>query len=161
MSSHLLVVDDVPAICEVVKLALEADRHHRVMTAFNAFDAIAAIDLDRYDVAIIDASMPAVNGLTVAQHALARGVPVLLMTGEPLAQQSFTAGSIPFVAKPFHVKDIVEQTRLLLHEARERHAQLTVQMARLAKNLAQLDAALARSRALRRRSQELPHRLRR
>jgi len=152
---HVLVVDDVRAICDIVKFALEAETHHRVTTAFNAFDAIAAIAADRFDGAIIDASMPAVNGLTVAQHALGRGVPVLLMTGEPLAQKSFAAGSIPFVAKPFHVKDIVEETRLLLRAARERHAQLSLQMAQLARNLAELDAAMARARALRKRARGL------
>ena len=158
---RVLVVDDIPAICGIVKMALEADGSCRVMTAVTAFDAIAALGIRRPDGAIIDVAMPAVDGLILARHALGLGVPVLMMTGEPTAQESFVASGIPFMAKPFHIHDVVAQTQLLLREATERHAQLTLQIARLTKNLTEMRGVLDRSRALHQRSQELRRRLKR
>jgi hypothetical protein len=51
--------------------------------------------------------MPTVSGVAIATHALNLGVPVLMMTGEPQLKESFTLSGIPFVAKPFHIRDIV------------------------------------------------------
>jgi DNA-binding response OmpR family regulator len=143
---HVLIVDDEPAICEVVKLALEADGTRRVTPASTAFDALAALRRDRPHGAIVDALMPKVSGISIASEALALGVPVLLMTGALHLQRAFTAHDIPFIAKPFHIAEMTAATRLLLGEARERHAQLTLQMARLIANVAELRGLVERSR---------------
>jgi DNA-binding response OmpR family regulator len=142
---HLLVVDDCPAICDVVKMALEADGTCFVTGASTAFDALVVLRHDRPDGAIIDASMPAVSGIGIASQALTLGVPVLMMTGEPRAREAFFANGIPFLAKPFRAAEVIGEARLLLRDARKRHAQLTMQMTRVAANIAELRQILERS----------------
>lgn len=158
---HVLVVNDAPAVCHVVKLALEEDGACSVTTASTAFDAIAAIDNERPNGAIIDAMMPGVTHLEIAKHALSLGVPVLMMTGELDLQEALIAHGIRFVPKPFRIRDLVAETKLLLQQARERHAQLVVTMARLAKTQAALAEVLEHSRALQKRAEELQRHLKR
>jgi DNA-binding NtrC family response regulator len=158
---HVLVVDDVPAICDIVKLALESDGACRVSMASSAFDAVAAIARDRPHGALIDAALPDLSGVVVANHALSLGVPVLMMTGDLQAQETFRDNGIPFVAKPFHIREVITQTSLLLREARERHAQLTLQMNRLIGNIAELREIVEQSRALKARSEALRRHLKR
>lgn len=142
---QVLVVDDEPSVCKVVKMALEADGSCLVTTATTAFDAVAALRDERPHGAIIDVSMPVVSGISIANQALSLGVPVLMMTGEPQTLEAFAANGIPFLGKPFRIAEVIGETRLLLREARERHAQLTMQMARVVANVSDLTRILERS----------------
>lgn len=130
-SPHVLVVDHEAAVCDVVRMALEADGAWRVTGALSAVDVLATLHEDRPHGVIIDAAMPPTSGLAVAVTALTLGIPVLLMTGTREVQQILSANGIPFLAKPIRIREVVTETRLLVREAKERHAQLTMQMARL------------------------------
>jgi DNA-binding NtrC family response regulator len=143
---HLLVVDDEPTIREVVKMALEADGTYRVTAVSSAIDALAVLRHDRPNGAIIDAAMPSAPDTPLANQALLLGVPVLIITGAPPVQEILSAHDIPFLAKPFRIKDVIAETRLLLSESKERHAQLAMRMARMVANLAELRDLLRQSR---------------
>lgn len=156
--THILVVDETSANCSIAKLALEADGAYQVTTASTAFDAVEAIELRHPQGAIIEAAMPQVSGLAIARHALSAGIPVLMMSGDTETQRALKAAGVPCLAKPLQVRDIVIQTMLLLQEARERHAQLTMQIARLAKTLVDLGEIIEHSRTLLQESEELRRR---
>lgn len=157
---HLLVVDEEPAICDVVKMALEADATCRVSRAFTAFDAVAVLRRDRPHGAIVDFCLTSAFGLMITSQALNLGVPVLITTGDLRTRERLRANGVPFLAKPYHIRDIVEQTRLLLEQARERHAQAAAQLVRLAANIAELQQLATASRAERQRLRATLRRLR-
>ncbi len=143
---HLLVVDEERAICDVVKMALEADATCRVSRAATAFDAVSVLRRDRPHGAIIDFCFRSPLGLTITSQALSLGVPVLLTTADLKTREALRANGVPFLAKPYHIRDVVKETHLLLEQARERHAQATAQLARLAANIAELRELTTASR---------------
>lgn len=143
---HVLVVDNEPAICELVQLALEADGSCRVSSASNVDDAIALLRRDPPDAAIIDAILPQSSGLQLAGEVLDRGVPVLIVTGEPATRERLESIGCPYLAKPFPINVLVAETNALLQEAPERRAELALLLPRLANRAAPLRIAMARLR---------------
>jgi DNA-binding response OmpR family regulator len=128
---HILVVDDEPAICELIQLALEADGSCRVTCTSSAGEAVTMLRRNRPDAAIIDAVLPQVSGLQLVGQALDLGVPVLIVTGELATRARLEDSGCPYLAKPFAISALVAETKALLYEAPQRRAQLAVLLPRL------------------------------
>src|SRR5690348_8300211 len=143
---HVLVVDNEPAICELVQLALEADGSCRVSTAFTFDGAFALLRRDPPDAAIIDAILPQSSGLQLAGQIVEHGVPVLIVTGEPATRARLESVGCPYLAKPFPIHVLVAETNALLDEALQRRAQLALLLPRLVAKAAPLRIAIARLR---------------
>lgn len=83
--ASVLVVDDEPDIRYLTQLQLELDGH-RVMTAADGAEALAAVQVDVPDVVILDVMMPGVDGWSVLEQLKAHldehisSVKVLMMT---------------------------------------------------------------------------------
>lgn len=140
---HLLVVDDEPAICELVQLALEADGSCRVTRASSVSEAVALLQRDPPDGAIIDAILPQLSGLQLASQFIDRGVPVLIVTGEPATRERLEDVGCPHLAKPFPINVLVAETNALLDEAVQRRAQLALLLPRLIARTMPLRIAMA------------------
>ena len=143
---HVLVVDNEPAICELVQLALEADGSCRVSSASNVDDALALLQRDPPDAAIIDAILPQSSGLQLAGQVLDRGLPVLIVTGEPATRERLESIGCPYLAKPFPINVLVAETKALLDDAHERRAQLALLLPRVVGKTTPLRIAMARLR---------------
>jgi two-component system, OmpR family, response regulator MprA len=128
---HVLVVDDHPDICDVVKMGLEIGSAFRVTCAANAADALATLHRDRPDVAIIDVVMAGIGGLGLAKRTLDLDIPVLLMTGAPLADEQLQTIDRPHILKPFRLRELVGQTLQLLADAKARQANLRAALERM------------------------------
>ena len=81
-SLHILVVDDEPVLCEVIKAELNSDGH-LVETATTGVAALTRLTAGPFDLVITDLAMPQMNGeqLAAAIHTSLPGLPVILMTG--------------------------------------------------------------------------------
>ena len=79
---HLLVVDDEPALREVVTEYLAADGHH-VETATNGREGLEKFLAGRFDVVVTDQGMPEMSGdqLAAAIKRVAPNTSVILLTG--------------------------------------------------------------------------------
>ena len=79
---RILVVDDHPAICEIVSAYLAEDRHI-VATASSAREAMDRFCTERFDLVITDRAMPEVNGDELAGiiKELQPREPVIMLTG--------------------------------------------------------------------------------
>lgn len=64
---RILVVDDEPQVCELVKAMLEYDRH-TVSTATSASAAMDALEKESFDVMITDYLMPGMKGDQLGVH---------------------------------------------------------------------------------------------
>jgi DNA-binding response OmpR family regulator len=143
---HVLVVDNEPAICELVQLALEADGSCRVSSASNVDDALALLQRDPPDAAIIDAILPQSSGLQLAGQVLDRGVTVLIVTGEPATRERLESIGCPYLAKPFPINVLVAENKALLDDAHQRRAQLALLLPRVVSKATPLRIAMARLR---------------
>ena len=109
--SYVLVIDDQPAIRTVVQTALEEDGAFRVSGASTGDDALARFDTDAPDLIVLDLVMPGMHGLELAAHACARGIPVVLMTGEPTMTATLENLACPHLHKPFRMEHLLAEAR--------------------------------------------------
>jgi DNA-binding response OmpR family regulator len=120
--SYVLVIDDQPAIRTVVQTALEEDGAFRVSGASTGDDALARFDSDVPDLIVLDLVMPGMHGLELAAHACARGIPVVLMTGEPTMTVMLESLACPHLHKPFRMEQLLAEARAALEDsAANRH----------------------------------------
>jgi two-component system phosphate regulon response regulator OmpR len=117
----LLVVDDQPEICEVIRSYLD-QQGYGVDYATDGLSAKGRLEADAYDLVILDILMPGEGGLKLVKFAETQDIPVLLMSGHPvmigeIAQQF----PYPLLSKPFHLKELDEAVRSAIEAWHNRH----------------------------------------
>lgn len=100
----ILVVDDEPTVCDVVRGALEID-NHRVIVAHNGVDALELAEQysDELDLALLDVTMPNMDGPSLARHLQGKitGIAVIMMTGHAESAVRTACLKLPLIQKPF------------------------------------------------------------
>jgi DNA-binding NtrC family response regulator len=132
MVLRLLVVDDDVAVRTVMRTALEADATRSVICAAGAEEAMAAIAKERPDAALVDACLPTVSGLDLANRLVLADIPVLLVSGHPDYQSQMAANGCRFLPKPFRLEALYTEVRILLDDATEHNRLLAEGLERLA-----------------------------
>jgi len=104
--ARILVVDDEPEICEVLKEFLEA-RGYLVTTASSGAEALRAIEKQRPHLILLDIVMPGMNGLETLQRILEtdRTIPVSMLTAVDdykVVKQAIGKGAYDYITKPIN-----------------------------------------------------------
>ena len=104
---HILVVDDDPMNCAMVRLRLEK-LGFTIESAPDGSVAVALVSAKRYDLILMDLQMPVMNGLEATRQIRrlpnGAGVAILGSTANLVLeqrQQCMDAGMTGFVTKPF------------------------------------------------------------
>jgi two-component system OmpR family response regulator len=110
-----LVVDDEPAISELVSMALRYEKFD-VQTAASGHAAVAQAKEFQPDVIILDIMLPDFDGLEVMRRIRQDNadVPVLFLTAKDAVADrvvGLTAGGDDYVTKPFSVEELVARIR--------------------------------------------------
>ncbi len=113
---HILVVDDDPAILELLARALTTDEV-RVSTARRVSVARDVLMRQTVDLVIADARMPGESGLQFTHSARDVGIASILMSGDPewTFEHGIAAGG--YLAKPFDLKRLRHLVAQRLAEA--------------------------------------------
>jgi CheY-like chemotaxis protein len=107
---RILAVDDEPNILELLKVFLEADGNHQVVTAASGAAALAAIETAGvdFDCLLLDIQMPEMNGLDLCERIRAlpdyAHVPIIMLTAmsqKTYIDKAFSVGATDYVTKPF------------------------------------------------------------
>lgn len=123
MPSRILVVEDEPAIRELLRVNLQ-HAGFSVVACESAEAAAAALDLQTPELIILDWMLPGQSGLEFARALRAqsrhREIPVILLTaraqeGDKL--QAFDVGADDYVTKPFSPRELTARVRALLRRA--------------------------------------------
>src|SRR5204862_6023439 len=109
----IVLVEDAPALLSLLTEVLE-DEGCRVPAASRRGPARRA--LRKSDVALLVAGsvLRGGNGDDVAKSASRRGLPIIMMSGEPDRIARLTGGPLPFLQKPFRATALVRLVRQLL-----------------------------------------------
>ena len=105
---RMLVADDDPAILRLIATILEKESF-TVVTARDGREAYKILQTDAdFTAAILDVVMPHISGPELVRYmkseARLKQIPVMMMTAEQdpkLSSDSFAAGAIVFLPKPF------------------------------------------------------------
>jgi two-component system OmpR family response regulator len=110
-----LVVDDEPAISELVSMALRYEKFE-VRTASSGRTAVAEAKDFNPDIIVLDIMLPDFDGLEVMRRIRADNadVPVLFLTAKDAVADrvvGLTSGGDDYVTKPFSVEELVARIR--------------------------------------------------
>src|SRR4051794_9317268 len=96
---HILVVEDDPLVSEVVAAALDdAYETSLVETSIAALEKVESMAID---LMLLDCTLPGGVDARLIPAADRRGVPVVLMSGDPGRMEKLVDQPRPFVLKPF------------------------------------------------------------
>ena len=118
MTASILVVDDEPAIQDILNWALSAEGY-RVTTAGNGKEALARVEHEDFDVIVTDIVMPGIDGLEVLERSrvLNPRAAVIVMTAYAALDTAIAAlrrGASDYLEKPFSVDLLKERVQRLL-----------------------------------------------
>ena len=119
---RVLVVDDEPAIVEIVKTYLEREGLS-VETAAGVEETRRALERGAVDLLVLDITLPDGSGLDVLRAALPNPhVPTIVLTsrsGEADRIVGLELGADDYVSKPFSPRELVARVRALLRRTAE------------------------------------------
>jgi two-component system, response regulator RegA len=110
-SPHLLLVDDDPTFCEVMRRALTR-RGYRVTLAHGVNEALASARNEPPGYAVIDLKMPGESGLRLIPEllSLSASVRIVVLTGYAsvaTAVEAIKLGATHYLAKPVDADEVV------------------------------------------------------
>ena len=116
----ILIVDDEPAIRDMVAVALEV-AGFKCLRAENARTAYTLIIDEQPDLVLLDWMMPETSGIELLRRLrrdeLTSELPVILLTAkaeEDNLVQGLNAGADDYVTKPFSPRELIARVRALL-----------------------------------------------
>lgn len=128
MSSTILVIEDEPAIQELISVNLSF-AGHKVLRAFDTEQAQTLIRAELPDLILLDWMLPGASGVQFARRLRAdertRDVPVIMLTAKGSEQdkvEGLEAGADDYITKPFSPRELMARIKAVL---RRRAPQLT------------------------------------
>jgi two-component system, OmpR family, response regulator len=118
---RVLVVEDDANLNRQLKEAL-TDAGYAVDVAFDGEEGHFLGDTEPYDAVVLDIGLPQMDGLSVLEEWRRAGktVPVLLLTARDRWSdkvQGIDSGADDYVAKPFHMEELLARVRALVRRA--------------------------------------------
>lgn len=118
---RILVVEDDKELNRQLCTAL-ADSGYVVDKALDGEEGHFLGDTEPYDAAILDLGLPLLDGISVLERwrKAGRNMPVLILTARDRWSDKVSgidAGADDYVAKPFHIEEILARVRALIRRA--------------------------------------------
>ena len=119
--ARILIAEDDPSMRQFLAMALERAGHGATLCE-DGLSALAALEGGTFDLLLADIVMPGMDGIELSQRAaaLAPSMKIMFITGFAAvvmdqAKDAAPAGqSSEILAKPFHLKDLVDRVERLL-----------------------------------------------
>src|SRR6187431_1696342 len=125
MQKHILIVDDEPAIRDMVAFALRKGDFEPAH-AGDAREAQASIAERVPDLILLDWMLPGTSGLELARRwrkdALTRDIPIIMLTARGEENDrvgGLEAGVDDYVVKPFSARELLARIRAVLRRSRD------------------------------------------
>ena len=118
--TEILVVEDEPAIQELIAINLE-HAGHRVQRAYSAAEADAMIRDVRPDLILLDWMLPDLTGTALARKLRGdprmKDIPIIMLTAraqETDKVEGLEAGADDYITKPFGPQELLESVEAVL-----------------------------------------------
>src|SRR5574340_1270623 len=128
MSATILIVEDEPAIRELLVLNLQ-QAGHRPVAAASAEQALAQLRDTLPDMILLDWMLPGISGVEFARRIKAdariREVPIIMLTARGDEQDKITGletGAEDYITKPFSPRELAARIKAVLRRRAPRVA---------------------------------------
>lgn len=118
---RVLVIEDERTLAAQLAQAL-GEATYAVDVVHDGVDALHAGETGEYDAVVLDLGLPRMDGLTVLKkwRAAGRRMPVLVLTARDQWHEKVAgidAGADDYLAKPFHMEELLARLRALIRRA--------------------------------------------
>jgi len=125
-NGHILVVDDQPEICDLVREYL-TDEGFKVSVANHGAGMREAIEREPVDLVILDLMLDGEDGLQLARELRDKSeVGIIMLTGRGETVDRIIGlemGADDYLPKPFHLRELLARVRSVLRRAASRMAE--------------------------------------
>src|SRR5579864_6098297 len=117
---HVLVVDDDPRIRRMLRRYL-TDEGFRVTDVDSGAAMRETLARNGFDIVLLDVMIPGEDGLSLARYIRQSSqVPIIMLTGKSDVIDrvaGLEAGADDYVAKPFHLREVLARIRTVMRRA--------------------------------------------
>lgn len=118
--THILVVDDDPAIIRLLCTNLKA-RGYKVSTAMDGEESLEAVEKDFVDLIILDLMMPKIDGVEVCRRIREwSNVPIVVLSArgdEKDKVKCLELGADDYLTKPFGIAELMARIKTALRHS--------------------------------------------
>ena len=124
MKKRILVIDDTPAILELLQTMLQGIGYE-VMATTDGRSALEQIKIKEPDLILLDLSMPIMSGYEFIEqfrhrYQHYRSIPIILFTAHKLTPHEIERLEVAgYLQKPFHLRELLKKISGLLSQAFE------------------------------------------
>jgi DNA-binding response OmpR family regulator len=123
MSRRVLVVDDEPSVCDVLKEFLQSCGYE-VEVSYSGDEALAAYQREKPDVVLLDVRMPGKDGIETLGElkAIDASATVIMVTAvhkEEVVKQALAAGAADYITKPINPQSLELAIRTKIDQAQK------------------------------------------
>jgi two-component system phosphate regulon response regulator PhoB len=133
MRGKILIVDDEPAIRQMVSLAL-SQANFDCLEAADTAEAQTKILADKPDLILLDWMLPKVSGMDYARQLrrekLTEDIPVIMLTARTEEEdkvKGLDSGVDDYITKPFSTRELLARIRALLRRTSPHAAEVSVE----------------------------------
>lgn len=134
MQAHILIVEDEPAIREMIAYALRTQSYQPVL-AQDGREAMEAINDKIPDLILLDWMLPGMTGIELVRRfrreATTRDVPIIMLTAKGEESDritGFDSGVDDYVVKPFSARELLARIKAVLRRSRETEDDGSIQL---------------------------------
>ena len=113
----VLVVDDDPNICEVLRMYLE-NEGYSVILSYDGEEALVKFNALKPDIILLDIMMPVLDGLEVCKQVRKiSDIPIIMLTAKDSDDDRILGleiGADDYISKPFNTREVVARVKAVL-----------------------------------------------
>jgi DNA-binding response OmpR family regulator len=117
LEETVLLVDDDPALLEVMSIVLSSEGY-RVVTAADGVEALREIGREGLDLVVLDVMLPRLSGFEVLKKIREKSnIPVVMLTAKGQSVDKVVGlelGADDYITKPFDTKELLARIRAIL-----------------------------------------------
>jgi two-component system chemotaxis response regulator CheY len=111
---NILVVEDSPAMRQLIGFAMKRIPESRVIEATDGVDALKKLSSEKIDVILADINMPIMDGLKLVSlvrgNASYKNIPIIIITTEGAEEdkkKALAIGANAYLTKPIQTQDLL------------------------------------------------------